>query len=379
MRAFMERRWPLLAALAFALLMLLVLLWPSHSASSMAKQPAALELTETDVATVRFTRFEDEIPFSGTLMPVQQMLLNARVGGEVIDVPVREGEAVAAGAVLVRQDARDISARLQQAEAAVLSSRAEATVAIEQANKFRQLHRYNYYAKNDLENQETRVAMLEAQLRSNEAALRMAKKAQEDALMRAPFSGVVAERMVEPGQMVAPNAPLLRLVNLRELELAAQLPSADMARIHPGQHLKFSVDAYGAEEFTARVVRINPVAKVSNRKIMVYARVDNANMRLRGGLFAKGRLLSESAPAGLALPLTAIQKEGEQSAVMVIRQNHLVWQPVTLGARDVRTANVLISSGVTEGERVLATRMEKKRAGAPVRTSVAAAAGKGST
>lgn len=361
-------RYPWMYAFGVMLaIVVLVLAWPRTSVSSVPRQVRAIELLPSDAVSVRMARFDGEVPFTGTLMPVQQMLLNARVAGDVIDVPVREGESVAAGEVVLRQNNLEATSRLAQAEAAVQSSRAELETAREQMKKFRVLSQQNFFSRNDLEKAETQVAVYTSQLKANEAAVLMAKKALNDAVLRAPFAGVVAERLVEPGQLVMPNTPLLRLVDLRQLELAIQLPSSEIARVHEGQTLTFSVDAFGDEQFKARVVRLNPLAKASNRRITVYAAVNNADLRLRGGLFAKGALVDEKAPSGLVIPLTALQEKDGKSGVMAIRQNRLVWQPVVLGQHNARTNQVIVTSGLAEGERILATRVSLKREGAPVR------------
>lgn len=361
-------RYPWMYAVAVLLTVVaLVLVWPRSSVSSVPRQIRAIELLPSDAVEVKLSRFDGEVPFTGTLMPVQQMLLNARVAGDVIDVPVREGESVAAGAVLVRQNNLDAQSRLAQAEAAVQSSRAELETAREQMKKFRVLNQQNFFSRNDLEKAETQVAVYTAQLKANEAAVLMSKKALNDAVLRAPFSGMVAERLVEPGQLVMPNTPLLRLVDLSQLELAIQLPSTEISRVHEGQTLSFSVDAFGDEKFTARVVRVNPLAKASNRRITVYAAVSNKDLRLRGGLFAKGALVDEKAPSGLVIPQTAIQEKAGAPGVMVIRKSRLVWQPVELGPQNARTNQVIVTKGLTAGESVLATRVSLKREGAPVR------------
>ncbi len=366
MAALIVRRWRLAVLSVFILLVLLVMAWPRASVSSVAIKPRAMQLMPSDIHTVRFVSLEVQQPFSGTLSPVRQMLLNARVAGEVTEVAAREGEAVAVGGLLLRQDSREIGARLAQAEAAVQSSRAELETAREQVRKFRQLTLKNFFSRNDLEKAETQVAVHESQLKANEAAVVMARKSLEDATLRAPFSGMVAERLVEPGQMVMPNTPLLRIVDLRELELAIQLPSSEISRIRKGQQISFRVDAFGSELFPATIVRLNPLAKASNRKITVYATVANPDLRLRGGLFVSGTLADASAPAGLAIPVTALQTQDGQDGVMVVRQQHLAWQPVTLGARDERSGRVLVETGLQEGDTVLATRVSPRRAGATV-------------
>jgi RND family efflux transporter MFP subunit len=367
-------RWLAVAAVA---VVLTTLLWPRDSVSSMAAVPPALELLPGDVATVRRTQLDVQLPFNGTLEPLRQILLNARVAGEVTDVTAREGEAVSAGRVLLRQDGREVTARLAQAQAAVQSARAELASAQEQVAKFRQLAQQQFFSRNELEKAETRASVQRSALAANEAAVTMAQRELENATLRAPFDGIVAERLVEPGQLVMPNTPLLRVVDLRELELALQLPSAEIAHVRMGQQVRFRTDAYGDETFTATIVRINPLAKASNRKIEVYALVRNPDLRLRGGLFVRGVLRDSSAASGLAIPLTALQRKDEKPGVMVIRGQRLVWQPVTLGARNEGSGQVLVTQGLKEGEQVLATRVPPHRAGAPVRYAAAADAVRG--
>ena len=105
----------------------------------------------------------------------------------------------------------------------------------------------------------------------------------------------------------------------------------------------------------------------SNRKITVYAQVMNPDLRLRGGLFVHGRLKNDAAVSGLVIPATAVQTLAGKSGVMVVRRERLAWQPVSVGARDERSGQVLVLEGLKEGDTVLATRVPVERAGAPVR------------
>lgn len=362
-----KRRWSLAMLSCAGVMTLAVLAWPRASVSSMPAQPHALELLPTDVAVVRADTLDGKVPFTGTLAPVRQMLLNARVAGEVTDVPVREGQAVLAGALLLRQDNREMSARLAQAEASVQSIKSELENAKAQYEKFLQLSMKSYFARSELDRANTQVEVYRSQLKANEAAVVMAKKSLQDVSLTAPFAGIVAERLVEPGQLVMPNTPLLRVVDLREMELAIQLPSSEMARVRNGQKITFKVDAFGDEMFTATVVRINPMAKVSNRKITVYASVANPDMRLRGGLFVHGQLNDSSAATGLIIPAMAVQTLEGKTGVMVIRQKQLQWQLVSLGESNDRNAEVMVKDGLREGETVVATRISPRRIGAPVR------------
>lgn len=384
--------WLLLAS---GIVSLAVLLWSRPSSGThvaMANTVAPLEVAVEDMARVQRGHFTRLIRFSGTLMPVRQRLLNARMAGAVTDVRVREGEAVTAGQLLLRQDNSEWQSRLQQAEASVQASLSASHLADAQATQLHALRDRQFVASHEVDRSDHDVAMRKAQLEVDQTSVMMLRKTAADSIFSAPFAGVIAERLVEPGQMVVPNQALLRMVDLRELELQVQLPADMAASLRPGQKLSFRLEnhvttnrraddkAAGmadngaisfAEEkwFSAKILRVNPMIGLASRRISVYAQVHNADLLLRGGMQVSGVLDMGPYAEGLSVPETALQSSGVAAyGVMRIEKGRLRWQVVTPGERDEKNARIMVRGKLQEGDLVVTAPVSRSSDGRDVIT-----------
>lgn len=326
--------------------------WPDESTSKFTESEPYLELSSSDVVTVKTARLAHDVSVTGSIMPVRQTILNARVAGEIKQINVREGQSVNAGQVLVLQDDRDLVARVQQADAALLTAKAELALAQQNLDRIKPLQQQNYVSANDIATAERQLDIRQAQAKSAQVSFAQAKQQLADMAVRAPFSGVVSERLVNVGQSVAPNSPLLTLVDLSQVELVAQVAATDVSAIHVGQIVYFNADGFDDQTFAGRITRINPVAKAGSRRVDVYAIVNNQKGLLRGGLFAKGYVRDDNAQQGVAVPFSSLQEKQGKHQVHVVRDNRLVAQAVSVGRRDENTSMVLVT-GLKEGERVL--------------------------
>jgi RND family efflux transporter MFP subunit len=283
---------------------------------------------------------------------VRQTILNAHVAGEIKAIGVREGQSVQAGQVLLTQDDRDLTARLQQAEASLLTARAEAALTQQNLERIKPLQQKEYASATELANAEKQVDIRNAQVKSAEVSVSQARQQLADMVVRAPFAGVISERLVDTGQSVAPNTPVLKIVDLSQVELVAQVAATEVTAIHVGQLVYFTADGYADKTFVGRITRINPVARSGSRRVDVYALVNNNLGLLRAGLFAKGDIRDENAVSGVSVPFSSVQDYQGKSQVHVIRDNRLAAQQVVLGRRDEAKGMVLVK-GLQQGERVL--------------------------
>ena len=341
---------------AFTVLMWAIILtgwwWPDESRSKMGAEEKFLELSPADIVTVQSVRFSNDIHVTGTIVPVRQTILNARVAGEIKAIGVREGQSVRAGQVLLTQDDRDLTARFQQAEASLFTARAEAALTQQNLERIKPLQQKEYASATELANAEKQVDIRNAQVKSAEVSLSQARQQLADMVVRAPFAGVISERLVDTGQSVAPNTPVLKIVDLSQVELVAQVAATEVTAIHVGQLLYFTADGYADKTFVGRITRINPVARGGSRRVDVYALVNNNLGLLRAGLFAKGDIRDDNAVAGVSVPFSAVQDNKGKSQVHVIPANRLAAQEVVLGRRDEAKGMVLVK-GLQQGERVL--------------------------
>ncbi len=334
------------------MMILTVWWWPDESRSKMGVEEKFLELNPSDIVLVQSVRVANDIHVTGTLAPVRQTILNAHVAGEIKAIAVREGQSVNAGQVLLVQDDRDLTARLQQAQATLATAKAEAALVIQNLERIKPLQQKEFASATDLANAEKQVDIRAAQVKSAEISVQQARQQLADMVVRAPFSGVISERLVDTGQSVAPNTPVLKIVDLSQVELVAQVAATEVTSIHVGQLLYFTADGYADKTFVGRITRINPVARGGSRRVDVYALVNNNLGLLRAGLFAKGDIRDDNAVDGVAVPFSAVQDNQGKSQVHVIRDNRLSAQTVVLGRRDEAKGVVLVK-GLQHGERIL--------------------------
>lgn len=351
------------------------LVWFSVPAEETVAAPAAVttkavEFSAADIAVVRREGASSGVMITGTMTPLQQTVVNAKESGQISAVLVREGEVVRKGQLLVRQDTRDLEQRLQQAEASLSAAKVEANLARLYVERLRKLNEQKYYSDVDLAIKEGEALVRAEQMKVQQAAVSVARKALADAAVTAPQGGIVAERLVEPGQIVQANAALLKIVDLGQLELVAQVQAADLARIKPGQAVQVTVEGFGNRTFEGRVVRVNPVASAGTRNIAVYANVSNRDGVLRGGLFARGVIAAAGtgeASRALLIPAAAVRQEKSGAAVFVVRDNKLVLQGIQIGARDPRAGTVSVTAGLREGERVILPMVKSALSGSAVK------------
>ena len=337
---------------AVGLAVALVAWWPQESRSKMTPTVQPLQLSAADFVVVREMRLGRDIAVTGTLNPLHQAVLNARTGGEVMMVAARAGETVRAGQVIAAMDTRDLKLRALQAEATMQGNRAEALMAQQKLERMRPLREQNYVSDNEISNAERQLEIRNAQVSASAAALAQVRQQMADAVVRAPFDGRIAERLVEPGQSVAPGTPLLKIVDLGLMELEAMVPEADMTTIKPGQIVSFQVDGFPGKNFAGRIARINPVARTGSRRIPVYVQVNNQDGLLRAGVFAKGLVRDELARQGLAVPVSALQADGQAWRVHTVVDSHLQAQAVQVAMRNEERGLALVT-GLRAGDRVL--------------------------
>ncbi len=333
-----------------------------------------LEFTPNDIATVALQSLVRTSAVSGTLSPLNQAIVKATVAGAVRKVLVREGQAVRQGEVLAELDTTDLRTRLDAAQAEQAERRSRLAIAERNRDTNQALLKQSFISQNAFDQLLSTYQGSEAAVRGSDAQVQLAKKALDDAVVRAPISGIVAKRMVNGGERVLPDAPMVTIVDLSRLELEATVPASDIASVSLGQTVRFMVDGFGDRPFDGKVERINPVAEPGSRAIKLFVAVPNANGLLRGGMFAQGQItLSKSAPVPV-VPNTALFEEAGQAYVFTVEGGKLAKRAVKLGARDEASGLTEVSGGLSPGADVVRVRMGSLKVGAPaivVRASAA--------
>ncbi len=333
--------------------------------------PAAanvLEFLPGDLYTVQARTLERTLPLTGTLAPLTEATLKAKVAGELVEVAAREGEAVREGEVLARIDPTEVRARVAGREADVAAARAQLEWAQKNRATQRALLEKQFISQNAYDNVESNYRVAVAKLRAAEADLVVARKSLGDAVLAAPFSGVVAERFAKPGERIAVDAKVISIVDLSRLQLEAAVPASEIARVHVGQKLEFRVDGFGERAFVGRVERINPTTVAGSRSINVYAVIDNPEGVLRAGMFAQGTASLERIADGLFIPVSAAREESGAMFVYALVDGRVVRRPVKIGLPDP-AGWVQVHEGLAAGERIVRANLGALREGAAARVA----------
>lgn len=377
----MRRRLIAGAAIALVALGALVLVRKHDAAASAGPQAAAepvLELAATDVAQAAPRELVRALEITGELRAVNTSMVKARVAAEVQSLDVREGDRVRAGQVLGRLDGTEFALRLRQAREQAAQAQAQLDIAERALESNRALVGQGFISQNALDTSVSNASAARAALQAATAAADLARKSQDDTVLRAPIAGLVSQRLAQPGERVSVDAKLLEIVDLSQLEIEAAVPPQDVGALRIGALASLSVDGIDTP-VSARVVRINPSAQAGTRAVPVYLRVD-PQPGLRQGLFARGSIELDRRTA-LALPVATIRIDQARPYAVAVENGRAVARELRLGLRGhapgAAEPLVEVAEGLTDGSTVLRSSVGNVREGTRLRlaTSAAAAAG----
>jgi RND family efflux transporter MFP subunit len=322
------------------------------AAALPAPPPPALELQAGDTVTARLQPFNRTLAISGGLKAFNSAVVRAKLAAEVKSLTVREGDSVKAGQTIGQLDTLEADLRVQQAGQNAASSQAQLDIANRALDNNRALQAQGFISATGLQTSISNVTAARATHAAAVAAVDLARKARGDARLIAPITGVVSQRLVQPGERVAVDAKLVEVVDLSRIELEAAVAPEDVGGVSIGQPARLAIDGL-TDAVTARVVRINPSTQAGTRAVLVYLALE-ARPGLRQGLFATGTIDLRSASA-LTVPVSAVRVDQSQPYVLVVANEVVALKKVTLGQRgelqiDGRIESAVeLTSGVANG------------------------------
>jgi membrane fusion protein, multidrug efflux system len=351
-----------------------------RSAGPAAVPVAAVAAVEGPIA--RFTRA------TGTLMAEEQAEVAAEIAGRVVATPVERGTRVAAGAELIRLSDTETDAQAKEAEAnaAQIEARlgiaagaafdvnavpevqsAKASYALAQGefariesllaqrvvsqSEFDQRRTQMEAARQQYESAKNGAAQQYQSLLAARARVTLARKAHTDTVVRAPFDGIVAQRVVSVGNYVTKGTKVAVVVRVDPMRVQLTIPEQFISTIGVGQTVAFEVDAYPGRSFEGRVRYISPALEANQRALTVEAVVANPAAELKPGLFATARIEQPTRTPAILVPNAAIQTTAGTSRVYVVAGDRVEERIVTTG-QTVDDGLVEIVNGLKPGERI---------------------------
>ena len=326
-----------------------------------------VEVAPLEVMTVRRRSYSREIRINGFIQPARRVTLTARLSGTVASVETDVGIAVRAGDVIARFDTETLTLTLNRLVATTEAKAATLLRAQKDLERTRSLAASGGVAQAKLTEVETDVAVQKAELRALQAQEAEAQRALDDAVVTAPFDGIVNSRKINPGQAVSINTELFEIVDISRLDLVALLPPQESAGLSIGQMANIEIEGLPAKSLPARLDRISPATIDGSRSLQVYLRLEQTAAGLRGGMFGHGTLQIENHENILAVPTAVISKEGEDSFIRTITDGAVRRQPIVLGNARIGEDLVEVRSGLNDGDLIITVPLKDVATGTPVK------------
>lgn len=335
----------------------------NKSANEVSKPPVAVE-----TRSAAPSRVSEGIEVTGSLEPKFSVDVKTQIPGLVRQVMVSEWVHVRRGQPLVSIDVAETEAQYRRAEAGIASARAnlaQARVAVNRAE--RELSRMLKLkesglatrqnlddARSEAEAAKAGVAVAAAQINVSEEERRQAAARRAKGVVVAPIDGVVALRDVNVGDLASDAAaakPIFRIVDNRLLNLTVTVSSVDSGRVKVGQSLEFTVDAQPGRTFTGKVMFINPELSAADRSLKIIAEVRNVPENLKGGMFAKGRIIVGTRSEVLLVPRSAVgsfDTQAKKGRLFIVENGVARSREIQSGVVD--GDSVEIKAGLKQGE-----------------------------
>ncbi len=292
--------------------------------------------------------------------------VGAKITGRITELYVDEGDAVAAGDLIAVLDSDDLEAAVRRAEAALLESTARLADAMREEGRQRRVVEAGVAPSADHDAAITTLQVAKAQMGTARANLDSVRAQLEYTVIRSPVDGVVIERTVEVGEMVAPGGftsqqstgALVRIADPTSLEVEADINESYIARIELGQPASIRVDAVPDHEYSGSLRQIVPTADRQRAVVQVKVTIDDWDDRLVPDMSCTVTFLQEGtdqaaleAAPKILIPATAVLTEGGRSYAWVVRDGTLARSPIELGLEQDNEFEVL--SGLSGGETVV--------------------------
>jgi RND family efflux transporter MFP subunit len=321
-----------------------------------------------ELASVKRADMAEKITVVGNLIGEATVEAVPKVAGRVEAISVRLGDRVRRGQMLAKIEDRELQEQVRQAQASYEVSAAtirqrEADLRFAQTNldRSRNLFDRQLIPRQTFDDAEARYQAAAAQLdlakaqhQQSMARLDELKINLANTVITSPVNGFVGKRTLDPGAWVTPNSALLSVVDISVVRMVANVIEKDLRRISAGQRASVAVDAFPGEEFSGRVARVSPVLDPATRTAQIEVEINNANFRLKPGMYARVDFTVERRPNTLVVPANAlVDVEGRHGVFRPSEGDVAKFHPIEVGLTSDQLVEV--ASGLAEGDRIVTT------------------------
>ncbi len=325
--------------LVFALIMLTRIL--EEKAQLEAAKKAAIKETSTAVRVITLAlepkKLEDKINLPATVESFENLWVKAEVSGLVVNIPVREGQYVRKGQVLVELDDRDYVSRVERIEA-------NYKLALLDYERISKLAEKKIAAENDLDK-------IEAQLKDLASQLEEAKLALSRAKIRAPIDGRLNEIQAKLGDRMGVDKQVAQILQFGQVKVTVGVPESDVDAVFDLKEADVIIDALDKRRVKGKKLFLSRKPRTMAQLYDLELVVQNSDGRILPGMFARVELVKKVYDGALIIPLYAVIAYGDESFVYIEKNNRAEKRTVELGI--LTGWQIQVKSGLKPGDQVI--------------------------
>ena len=291
------RRYPL-SLVVFAI----TLMFLSAGASIAADDRSPLVV----VSTAQTDTVIRQVPLTGTITSARVAELSAEVSGQVEAVNIEVGDRAETGAALIELDREIEQLTLEALRASTRQAGTEVADARRRYQDAKRLREQKSISENQLRLLEAEVEVDNATLKQKQAEEHRQRARVERHTLRAPFGGVISERLTETGEWIEPGRPVVTLVAIDDLRIEFRVPQEFYPRINSQSAVSVTLDALPEREFDGTIDAVVPVSDASSRTFLIHVRMDTGDARLTPGMSVHGKLNLTTGRQGVVISRDAI-------------------------------------------------------------------------
>lgn len=297
---------------------LLIVLFTIYNTNSFAKSPK-VPLVVVDKAQTQ--NVIKQVPLTGTVTSSKVSRLSSEVSGQVSNIKVDIGDRVSKGDTLLQLDNEIEALNLKASQAATQQAREELAEAERRFESGKRLRKQGGISKEELEQRQANVKISKAALQKQLAEEQKQQAIVNRHTIKAPFNGVISEKLTEIGEWVDTGKPVLTLIAIDKLQIDYQVPQELYTQINDASQITISLDAIPDKTFEGKIVATVPVSDPDARTFLIRAELDNKEVTITPGMSAQGMLRLSTGLTGVVVSRDAIMRYRDGRIVVWVVRN----------------------------------------------------------
>ncbi len=307
------------------------------------------------------------LSLKANLAPVEKGIVGSKISGQIVRILFEDGDMVSQGQALIALDDEDLRNQLQAAQINLEKLQATLDSSQRSFDRTKALFDSGAASKSAIEDAETALKLAKANLQAEQVNIQSINNSLNNSVLRAPISGEVNEKNVSLGQYVSPGTILATVKNTTSIKAVVQLKQSDLDKVKVGQKATLKLSKDDANTYEGIVKNIGASADASARVFDCQIQIDNADGKLRSGVFGYIEIANEQKKEILSIPLAAlVGKEGSYS-VFTIENNVARKHSVSIG--EIQNDVTEVISGIKAGENVIVSNLNGMQDGDAVEIS----------